>query len=281
MKQAKYLLLATLIAVLICFFNLPIVTHAHVPTEGTRHSPSLLAINPGQFATFIEADGLYRQGEFDSAAQLYRQVNPAFANHPITAAPAPVYEATSLSATNLTTWNNAQAALESENTELAVSSLQQVATSQPEFIPGVLQLAEQLNNSDREDEAIELLDGAATLYPGSADVVMAQVQTLAAAGEHIEASIAAREFAILHLDHPQAGDFEDLAEDEFKAFSKKRKRDSIIGGVTNIVVGIFTGNKVPWESWDSAVDTYEVEDLMLSNEKRFGAKAAEQYVEQL
>ncbi len=284
MKRTKYVLLATLIAVLINFFNFPIVSlaqehaqkHVSLPT-----TPTHLAINPNHFATFIQADTLYRQGDQNSAEQLYRQVKPAFANHPITQPPEAIYDANSLAAANLTAWNAAQPAVEAGDNASVIAALQPLVNNQPGFIPGVLQLAESLKQDGREDDAIELLNQAATNYPGSAEIVMAQATTLADAGEHIEASIAAREFSVLYLDHPQAREFAELADDELDTFSDKIKQRNLIDGAINVVVGIFTGSRIPWGSWDEAVDTYELVDLMLSNEKKFGKKVANQYKEQL
>ncbi|MEO0456952.1 MAG: M48 family metalloprotease [Cyanobacteria bacterium P01_A01_bin.114] len=285
MKRLKYLLLATLSIVLVSVWNLPFVALAQTPAglaQSLSPQPSpLLANNPDRFATFLQADALYRQGDIPAAEALYRQVKPEFADHSVATVPAPIYEAEALSPGGLVYWNNAQSALAASNDDQVVLSLQQLMADQPEFIPGVLQLAEFLNDRDRKGEAIEVLDQAATLYPSSAEVVMAQALTLADAGQHIEASVAAREFSVLYPDHPQAGEFAELAEDELDEFLDDREQDSLVGGALSILGGIFTGNRKPWDSWDSAVETYEIVDLMLSDEEKFGAKAAEQYAEQL
>ena len=282
MKRTRYLVLATLIAVLVNFSNFPIVSlaHEHVHT-GLPATPTHLALDPGRFSTFIQADTLYRQGDQNGAEQLYRQVKPAFVEHPITQPPEAIYDVNSLAAANLTAWNTAQPAIENGDNASVIAALQPLVNDQPGFIPGILQLAESLKADGREDEAIELLNQAAANYPSSAEVVMAQAITLADAGEHIEASIAAREFSVLYLDHPQAHEFAELADEELDTFSDNIKKQNIIDGIINIGVGIIFGDRIPWGSWDEAVETYELVDLMLSNEKKFGKKVANQYKEQL
>ncbi|MEO0540716.1 MAG: M48 family metalloprotease [Cyanobacteria bacterium P01_A01_bin.105] len=264
MKYLKHFVLAALITAWVGVGNLSLVQ----------------AQTDSRFATFIQADGLYRSGDVSAAEQLYRQVKPAFETT-VSEVPAPIYDAAALSVGSAVYWNNAQAAIAAGNSDAAINALQLLTESQSEFIPAALQLAEQLQAQDRQDEAIEVLDRAAARYPDASDVVMTQAQTLAAAGLPLESSIAAREFATLYPDHPQAGAFAQLAEAQLDRFMANRQRDNIVTGALNIFGGILTGQRVPWSSWDDAMETYEIINLMASDEKEFGARVAAQYVEQL
>lgn len=291
MKPIKYLFLILLGAVLVTGWSgllpslsqpslaqLPPATYQMGPdTAGTKQATSA----SDRQATFLEADRLYRQGDTAAAEKLYRQVKPEFAAHAQPVAPEPIYEATELGTESLTYWNNAQEAVAEGNTRMAVLSLQLLVDKQPGFIPAHLQLAELLQSSDRSEEAIAVLEQAAILYPDSSEIVMTQARALSEAGKHLEASIAAREFALLYLDHPQAREFSDFAKAELNTFMQSRQQNSIAGGVLNILGGIFSGNRVPWESWDSAAETYEIVQLMLSDESEFGSKVADQYAQQL
>ena len=263
MKYLKHFVLAALVTVLVGIWNLPLVQ-----------------AQDSRFATFIQADGLYRSGDVAAAEQLYRQVKPAF-GPVVSEVPAPIYDATALSPGSAVYWSNAQDAIASGNDSLVITSLGLLAENEPAFIPASLQLAELLSSKDRRGEAIEVLDRAATLYPNASDVVMAQAQTLAAAGMHLESSISAREFATLYPDHPQAGEFARLAEEQLGQFMSNRQRDNIVGGALNIFGGIITGQRVPWGSLDEAMETYEIINLMASDEKEFGARVAAEYAAQL
>jgi len=263
MKYLKHFVLASLVTVLIGFWNLPLVQ-----------------AQDSRFATFIQADGLYRSGDVTAAEQLYRQVKPAF-GEVVSEVPAPIYDAASLSPGGAVYWGNAQDAIATGNDSLVITSLQLLSENEPAFIPASLQLAELLNRKDRRGEAIEVLDRVATLYPQLSDVVMAQAQTLAAANMPLESSIAAREFAILYPDHPQVGDFARLAQEQLDRFMANRQRGNIVGGALNIFGGILTGQRVPWGSLDEAMETYEIINLMASDEKEFGARVAAEYAERL
>lgn len=227
---------------------------------------------PNQLNSFVEADKLYRQGDTDAAEQLYRQLKPEFQTTPV-AVPELIYEAENLAPETQAAWATAQAAIDEGNEEAAIAALQQVYAQQPEFLYGTLKLAEMLQEEDQEDEAIALLEQAAILYPDSAEIIMAQVMALAEEDEHLEASIAAREFAFINLDHPQAYEFQDIADDEFKRFQRKRRRRGILGGIGNIMSRIITGDS-PWESWDSVIETSSLVRLMVGSESDVGAQLA-------
>jgi predicted Zn-dependent protease len=160
-------------------------------------------------------------------------------------------------------------------------ALEQLVKNEPGFILGYVELANLLQENGRNEDAIAVLDQGATIHPYSSEIVMAQVLALSDAGQHIEASIAAREFAVLNLDHPQAGEFEDLAEEELNTFLNGVRNANISGGALTILTNIFIGGQNPWDSWDNAIATYEIIELALSDEKDFGSRAAEQYKQQL
>ncbi|MGF1537783.1 MAG: M48 family metalloprotease [Elainellaceae cyanobacterium] len=222
--------------------------------------------------TFIEADTLYRNGDVEAAAALYRQVKPDFETT-LPEIPEPVYDPEALSPETQVYWAAAQAAMEEGDEEAAIEPLQQVFAAQPEFIDGTLTLAQMLQEEDQEEEAIAVLEQAAVMYPDSAEIVMAQVLALAEEDEHLEASIAAREFALLNLDHPQSREFQDIADEEFGRFQKKRRRRGIFSGIGNILTRVFTGD-APWESWDSVLETAGLVRMMVGSESEVGAQLA-------
>ena len=280
MQRLKYCLFAAVGVLIAIGWSLHIGVMAQQPNHSGTSSV-LMANASSSFAEFVRADTLYRSGDVTGAEQLYRQLKPQFENHNITAVPEPIYSAEALSAGSAVYWRDAQAAEAADNGDLMTLSLDLLMKEQPEFVPGMLMLANYYNEQGRGDEAIAILDRAATRYPGSPDIVMMQAKTLADNGKHVEASIVAREFSVLNLDHPQSSEFAKLAKDELKKFSKQRQEETVTNGVINIITGIFTGKRVPWDSWESVGSTYKMITQMLSDEKDFGAEAAKQYKEQL
>ncbi|MGL5083064.1 MAG: M48 family metalloprotease [Microcoleaceae cyanobacterium] len=230
-------------------------------------------------AMLLEGDQLYRQGERIEAEKIYRQAKPEFEAVSVPEVPEPIYEEDELDTEILEQWKTAQQAIENSDKEGAIQMLRQVVEQKPGFIPAQVKLAEMLNEDGDEDEAIALLEELVTFYPNSAEVVMALVRTLSDDGKHLESAIAAREFSILNLDHPQAEEFKNIAKEEFDKFSSAQKRRSIFGGVVNIVTGIVTG-KPPWESWNSATEAISIVQLMMADESEFGAKITDEYKKQ-
>ena len=155
-------------------------------------------------AAFVEADQLYRSGNIAAAEEIYRQLKPEFADRAVSQVVEPIYVPENLDSADLAYWNVAQAAIASNETTSAIVALQQLTAAEPGFIVAPLELATLLQENGRDSEALEVLEQAATVHPYSSDIVMAQVQALSDDGQHLEASIAARSFAILNLDHPQA-----------------------------------------------------------------------------
>ncbi len=231
-------------------------------------------------AMYLQGDQLYRKGNKVGAEEIYRQVKPEFKEIEITQIPEPIYEAEMLEAETLELWNKAKPFVENKKENEAIPLLKKVVESEPGFIPGQIALAQMLEEDGDEDEAIELLEELVALYPDSAEVVMAFVMMLVDEKKRLEASIAARQFSILYLDHPQAGEFKEIAEEQLKKFEKSRRRNSIIGGIGNIVLGTVMGD-APWSSLDSAVESVKIVQLMLADEAEFGAKIAEGYKQKL
>ncbi|NET10485.1 MAG: M48 family metalloprotease [Merismopedia sp. SIO2A8] len=260
----------------------PSIVIAQVPNHLMELIQRLPTSMQGWATTMVEGDRFYRDGNIEEAEARYRQVKSDFATTATTSQiVTPLYDVEELDAENIAYWDTAQAALDADEEEAAIAPLQTLVNNEPSYIPATLQLAEVLQEEDEEEEAIAVLEQAATLHPYSAEIVMAQVEALADEKDYLEASIAAREFALLNLDHPQSAEFQGLADEYFRKFSRRRRRNSILGGIGNIITGVVTGDRVPWESLDSVVETADMVKMMLASESEFGAAIASQYKDQL
>ena len=233
------------------------------------------AASANRLAAFVEADQFYRQGDVATAETLYRELKPAFSADAVSQVVEPLYEPEALDSANLAYWNAAQQAIAANQTSGAVVALEQLVAAEPAFVVAPLQLAEILEEEDRGGEALAVLEQAATVHPYSSDIVMAQVEALANDGQHLEASIAARSFAILNLDHPQAGEFGNRAEDELNTFLNNQRNQNITDTAIGIGIGTIFGN-APWDSTDNAVDTYERIARLFQDESVLGGEIADQ-----
>ncbi|HIK33853.1 MAG TPA: M48 family metalloprotease [Oscillatoriales cyanobacterium M59_W2019_021] len=273
----------------------PIELAQKTPVNRDNPRNSVPSSASDRFATFLQADALYRQGDTDAAAQLYRQLKPELTAS-LPEIPEPIYEAEGLAPENLELWNTAQTAIDADDEEAAISALQQVVDNQPEFVPAPLKLAELLIDNKQREEAIVVLEKATTQHPYSAEIVMAQVKALSKKDKHLEASIAAREFSVLYLDNPQASELDKLAEEELDEYLDSQELRKIIQGIGGIGLEIFRGGNIlegmginieglfgggdVVELEGSAKKIYEIGQLMFENESEYGARLAEEYKQQ-
>ncbi len=228
----------------------------------------------------IEADKLYLAGDYTAAQKIYREVKKPFAD--ISNAPQikpAIADVNQLSPGGKVYWREAQAGIASKLSTRIFVPLELLVKQNPEFIPGHITYAEQLQNSGEKKKALEVLERAATLYPNQADLIKAKVTTLASNKKWMEASLAARQFAILNPNYPQAAEFNQLAEENLKRY-KSHIRSEIRGNtIANIITGALgyalTGSLVgPFSALNSTV-------LLLQGEKSVGESVAKQAKKQL
>ncbi|CDN11796.1 Zinc metalloprotease [Richelia intracellularis] len=148
----------------------------------------------------------------------------------------------------------------------------------PGFIPCHIRYAEVLKKYKREQEALLILERAATAYAQQPELVQARVQALAEAKKWMEASIAARQFAILSPNQTQTKTFKQLADTHLKRY-KSHVRAEVRGNALAIITGA-VGNAVtgsllgPFSALDSTL-------LLLRGEKSLGKSVAKQAKKQL
>lgn len=208
--------------------------------EALNEEPEPTAEEQERYQQLQEADQLYRQGQLAAAEQLYRQAKPPFSKElePSEAErPDPILEASQLPPAGRVYWREAQMGLAKDLETRIFVPLQLLVEEYPEFIPGHLQLAQALQERDRPEEALQVLDRATQQYPEQAELVKAKIDALGAAEEWLEASITARQFALLYSDHPEAQAFSRLADEYLQKF-RAQLRERLTG---NVVANVLTG----------------------------------------
>ncbi|WP_066424746.1 M48 family metallopeptidase [Anabaena sp. 4-3] len=229
----------------------------------------------------IEADKLYLAGKFAEAQKLYREVKAPFTNSS-NAQPErkpAIIDPAQLSPAGKVYWREAAAGIANKLETRALVPLQLLVEQYPEFIPGHIRYAETLTQYDRKKEALDILERATSLYPEQAELVKARVTALDKAEKWMEASLAARQFAILNPQSPQASEFTELAEANLKRY-KSHIRSEIRGNViSNIITGALgyavTGSLLgPFSALDSTI-------LLLQGEESVGESVAKQAKKQL
>ncbi|MEQ9482717.1 M48 family metalloprotease [Coleofasciculus sp. F4-SAH-05] len=254
-------------------------TDTEEDTETTAEIPELTPEERERQQKLIEADRLYMSGQFTAAQQLYREAKASFDTEAALEKPVAIYEPTELSPAGAVYWRQSEEGLEQQLETKILVPLQFLVEQQPEFIPGHLRYAQTLQEYDRQEEAIQVLERATTLYPNQPDLIKAKVTALADTKRWLEASLAARQFAMLNFNHPQAAEFEGLAEENLERYRSRLRSELRGNAIANVITGalgyIFTGNLF------GPISAIETTTLMLRGESAVGESFAGRVQKQL
>ncbi|MDZ7961380.1 MAG: M48 family metalloprotease [Aulosira sp. DedQUE10] len=256
----------------------PEVTEPKKPDEATEPAPTPEEIARQQ--KFIEADKLYQAGEIAAAEKIYREVKEPFAK---TSQPqarkAAIVDPTQLSPGGKVYWRESEAGIAKKLESRTLVPLQLLVAQYPEFIPGHLRFAEVLKQYDRSQQALDILERAASLYPNQPELIKARVSALAEAKKWMEASLAARQFAILNPKDAQAPEFTNLAEVHLKRYKSHIQAEIRGNAIANILTGALgyavSGSLLgPFSALDSTI-------MLLRGEESIGESVAKQAKQEL
>ncbi len=234
--------------------------------------------DPGnRLERLAQADQLWLAGDRQAAEQIYRAVKGAPVS---TASQPPAFsDPSQLSVAGTVLWRLAQQGqqLQLESAELV--PLQMLTSEQPGFIPGQLRYAAALQAYEKPEEAIKALQAAVALYPDQAELLQALVSAHAAQEQWLEAALAARQFAMLQPEHPQAASFQQLADQYFGNYQAALRQQITGNTIANLITGILgyviTGSLFgPLTAIDSTA-------LLLQGEGAIGTTLATQAQDQL
>ena len=224
----------------------------------------------------IEADRLYLGGQFAAAEKIYREVKPPFPKEAeAKQLPKPIVDPAQLPPAGQVYWRETQAGSLQQNLQTKFTvPLQLLVEQYPEFIPGQLKMAQVLQQDNHPKEALNLLEQATTRYPAQPDLLKAKVVALANTKKWVEASIAARQFALLNPSQPQAPEFNQLADENMKIYRRHLRRKLRGRTIANIITGAL-GYALTGSLWGpfSAVQTTT---MLARGESSVGESAAKQ-----
>lgn len=221
-----------------------------------------------------QADRLYLQGQTAEAERLYRQVKPPFANERTSTARTEgdlITDAEQLSPAGQVYWRNVQDGLANDREIQVRESLELLRAEAPNFLPAQALSAQTLIEQGNTEQALAVLEEATTRMPDSAEFARLRVRALAEAKRPLEASIAARQFAIFNPEHPEAEEFIDLADDYLGDFRGDLREKIALRGLGGLAVGVLTGN-----TRSSVFQGVQLAQLMMMGESGLGSRVAEQ-----
>jgi predicted Zn-dependent protease len=224
------------------------------------------------FQLLVEADRLHEQGRRAEAEHLYRKAKGSFTGVAFGNRPEPITDPALLPPAGQVYWREAEAGQASGLLTRMLVPLELLVQDYPEFFPATIRYAELLLEQERPSEALAVLERTVTLYPDQSELVRARINALVATEEWLDASIAARQFALFHPEHPDADAFLVLADEHHSTF-RSRMRSRLTG---NAIANVFTGALSfaltggffgPFSAIDTAV-------LLLRGESQVGSSAA-------
>ena len=194
------------------------------------------------YPTLAKADYFYNCGETLLAERFYRDVKEPFGNEEelnreILAQA--VYEPDYLLPGGAVYWRLYQESLRESKVYKSkrLAPLRLLSEDYPEFIPGHLKYAEFLRQEEREEEALQVLENAVTLYPNEAPLVKAKIEADEQAENWLAASLTARQFSVFNQEHFLRDEFEQLADENLNRYQGDIQEQMTWNMVGNAVMG--------------------------------------------
>jgi predicted Zn-dependent protease len=250
------------------------------PTFELETSASRLATIVEQRKKLIEADRLHQAGQHAEAEKLYREVKEPFTTPiEVKQRPEPIVDVTQLSPAGKVYWREAEAGIAQNLQTRTLVPLRLLVEQYPQFIPGHLQLAAVLNKQGHPEEAIDVLERATSLYPDRPELVKAKIEAFVAEKKWMEASIAARRFAILNPNQPSTAEFTQLADLHLENYTRHLRRKLRGNAIANVITGVagyaLTGSLL------GPLSALQTGSMLLRGESSIGKSIAKDAREQL
>lgn len=260
--------------------NIPDRQPTETPTFELEASSSRLATIIEQRRKLIEADRLHQAGQHAAAEKLYREVKQPFTTPiEVKQRPEPIIDATQLSPAGKVYWREAAAGIAQNLQTKTLVPLRLLVEQYPQFILGHLQLATALNKHGHPEEAIDVLERATSLYPNQPDLVKAKIEAFVAQKKWMEASLAARRFAILNPNQPSAAEFTLLADRHLEQYKRHMRRELRGNAIANVITGVagyaLTGSLL------GPLSAVQTSTMLLRGESSIGKSIAKDAREQL
>ena len=223
----------------------------------------------------IQGDKLYQAGKIAEAEKVYREAKDSFTNTKGIQPPKKaINNPAELSPAGKVYWREAQAGIVSNLRTKTLVPLKLLVEKYPEFIPGNIKYAQSLKKYGQEEKALQILERATSLYPNQPELVKARVNALSEEKKWMQASLAARQFAMLNPENPQAPEFTQLADEKLKKYTSYIRRETRGNAIANVITGIVgyatTGSLLgPFSALDSTM-------LLMKGEKGVGRSVAKQ-----
>jgi Zn-dependent protease with chaperone function len=230
----------------------------------------------------IEADRLYKAGKISEAVQIYQTVKRPFTTPiPPKQVELPIVtDPNELSPGGQVYWREAKEGFEQKMESRAIVAIDLLLKRHPEFLPGQLLNTQIQAQYGKPEQSLATLEALALRYPRNAEVQRLRITALNKAEKWLDASITARQYALLSsTSTTEATEFTLLADNAFDDYRKVLRRKingSVIGNVITGAIGtLLTGGLIgPLTATQSALS-------LIQGEAAIGKSVAKQAKSQL
>lgn len=248
--------------------------------ETTTEKEKITPARHEKYEQYMEADRLYLSGNVESAAELYRSLKEPFAAETeVERVPEAIYDPEELSPQGAVYWRISGEGLEQQLESKTLVPLGFLVQQYPEFIPGHLRYSRALKAYNQPEEALAVLERATTMYPNQPELLRGAIEIYEEEEKWLEASILARQFALLNPDHPQASEFTQLANTQLALYQKDLRERLSGNAIGSFITGIFgwalTGNVF------GTLSAIQTTTLLLQGESAVGEGFSEQIQRQV
>lgn len=182
-------------------------------------------------------DRLWEEGKRDEARQYYQQAKPPFAAQTDAVILDPISDPAALSPAATVYWRNAQTGLAQNLTNKALISLDLLAKEAPNFIPGRIAQIQQLQQSGEIEQASVAMENSISNYGNSEELMDFSLGFYEATEQWLEASLAARQFALLNPDHPRQAEFLAVADQHWERYQGELRAELRGNAIANLITG--------------------------------------------
>ena len=233
-----------------------------------------------RYLRFAEADRLYLAGDKVAAVKIYRNLKESWNEKEILKSrKQPIYQPEELSPGGKVYWRTYKKGKEQQLESKIFTPLKLLVTKDPDFIPGHIAYTEELVAVEKAEEAYAVMERAIGLYPNEAPLLKAKIETDVKGERWLEASIAARQFALFNPEHTDAEEFTNLADTYLKEYQDAIEEELTWNAIGNAITGAagfaLTGNLF------GPISAIETTIMLLQGESGLGERFAKRAQKQL
>lgn len=208
--------------------------------------PDLSEEESEYLALLIKADEYYQAGEKEKAEALYREAKVSFDTETVSTLRDSYYEEDKLPPAGKVYWRHGKADFDPKLRTKSLAPLQHLVTEHSDFIPGHVRYAEALVYFEETEKAINHLEKTISHYPHEFELVEAILPLYEKTEQWLDASLTARQFALLNPEHNKADELQTVADQRLEQYQSRLRADLRGNVFANLITGAlgyaFTGS---------------------------------------